>query len=530
MRLTDGQLLELKPSPWWNSVGGVERSTSRTEAGAVGHQNLSLSFRAEIERDLHGAGPPATLASRAGTHPPTVCRMPSTSASTHAVRDVSPGYDTTPDRAASRCDRPGRSSAPYGCDRRRRILTPGAGRRGAVKSRSISATRKGKRQVLRPHRRLRPRVDRSTRRRCSTTARASSSRSCPSAPHHLSSDSLRLKTRRRHPARAAQPGRQGPAPLAAVPGDEADDRVRRHLAAAAKMRRPDIRQRASKPCSTWRGGPARRRALMPRSPCTAHDGVRAAPRRRRPALRRSSAPRACCTTHAEDPMALAFLGETAQGEESRSQRRRVRPVDLREHQTSARWRRLEVRRDRACVVQVVATTHNVKTMQHSKSFMDQNKSELHSSNWRMAGAQSSGREVFPRSRRAEQRHVPSPVRLPAEAGVGWTPRTPHVLARVEDDSTATPSRLRRSIFQSIEAPHNMTVSPAMSGRAQADDGEGVEQQLVRSRDRPTSSTMGLRTSAVQRPLDHETRSRGCLGLGYFFNLYPAAAGARGRPC
>jgi hypothetical protein len=27
--------------------------------------------------------------------------------------------------------------------------------------------------------------------------------------------------------------------------------------------------------------------------------------------------------------------------------------------------------------------HNVKTMQHSRSFMDQHRSELHSSNWRM---------------------------------------------------------------------------------------------------------------------------------------------------
>ena len=63
--------------------------------------------------------------------------------------------------------------------------------------------------------------------------------------------------------------------------------------------------------------------------------------------------------------------------------------------------------------------HNVRTMQHSRSFMDQDHSELHSSNWRMGRLiAASGLKIFQIETTLNTDTFPSAVRLPAEAGVG----------------------------------------------------------------------------------------------------------------
>ena len=64
--------------------------------------------------------------------------------------------------------------------------------------------------------------------------------------------------------------------------------------------------------------------------------------------------------------------------------------------------------------------HNPETMENSRSFMDQHKSELHKSNWRhgQGDASTRGVEGLPDRDDAEHRHVPVAVRLPRQARMG----------------------------------------------------------------------------------------------------------------
>ena len=94
--------------------------------------------------------------------------------------------------------------------------------------------------------------------------------------------------RRRDSRRVAEPARSGPAARAAVPRDEADDRVRRRQLAAAEDAPPDIRQRVIEAVlDLRRRGRRRRRAHHRRArPAPTHARVRDAPRARRSHLRR----------------------------------------------------------------------------------------------------------------------------------------------------------------------------------------------------------------------------------------------------
>src|SRR3954449_3268946 len=98
------------------------------------------------------------------------------------------------------------------------------------------------------------------------------------------------------------------------------------------------------------------------------------------------APRGLLYNHdAEDPDNLAFLGETEQGEEVEINKRAAESdlliyvnINLVSmdggHKSTATG---------LASYRSLRHHHNVKTMRHSKSFMDQHRSELHSSNWRM---------------------------------------------------------------------------------------------------------------------------------------------------
>ena len=63
--------------------------------------------------------------------------------------------------------------------------------------------------------------------------------------------------------------------------------------------------------------------------------------------------------------------------------------------------------------------HNVKTMRHSRSFMDQEHSELHSSNWRMGRLiAAAGVKVFQIETTLNNNAFPDPDGVPPEAGMG----------------------------------------------------------------------------------------------------------------
>ena len=134
------------------------------------------------------------------------------------------------------------------------------------------------------------------------------------------------------------------------------------------------------------------------------------------------APRGLLYNHdAEDPDGMAYLGTTPHGEEVEINRRAAESdllvyVNINLVAMDGGWKSTATG---LASYRSLRHHHNVHTMQHSKSFMDQERSELHSSNWRMG-------KVHPRRRRedlpdrddAQHRHLPDAVRLPGEAGVG----------------------------------------------------------------------------------------------------------------
>jgi hypothetical protein len=158
--------------------------------------------------------------------------------------------------------------------------------------------------------------------------------------------------------------------------------------------------------------------------------------------------------------------------------------------------------------------HNVRTMQHSRSFMDQHRSELHSSNWRMGDhIAASGVKVFQ-------------FRFLQRREWEWSVRDRAGFLAVSKSLERTPERLARSIFQSIRAPHAMT--SVQAGEVEAVHTRASEhlhaQQSVEVEGQTDVLTMGLpylcpyNVNSVMNPVLVM-----CLGLGYLFNMY------RGKP-
>ena len=171
--------------------------------------------------------------------------------------------------------------------------------------------------------------------------------------------------------------------------------------------------------------------------------------------------------------------------------------------------------------------HNVRTMQHSRSFMDQHRSELHSSNWRMGRLiAASGVKVFQIETTLNNDTFPSQFSFLQKREWEWSARDRASYLAVSKSLERTPNRLARSIFHGIKSPHRMTSVQAGEVEAvhQVTTDHVYAQQLVAVEGQTDVLTMGLpyicpyNVNSVMNPI-----LVACLGLGYFFNLY------RGRP-
>jgi hypothetical protein len=171
--------------------------------------------------------------------------------------------------------------------------------------------------------------------------------------------------------------------------------------------------------------------------------------------------------------------------------------------------------------------HNVRTMQHSRSFMDQHRSELHSSNWRMGRhIAASGVKVFQIETTLNNDTFPDQFRFLQRREWEWSVRDRAAFLTVSKSLERTPERLARSIFQSIRAPHAMT--SVQAGEVEAVHARASEhlhaQQSVEVEGQTDVLTMGLpylcpyNVNSVMNPVLVM-----CLGLGYLFNMY------RGKP-
>ena len=173
--------------------------------------------------------------------------------------------------------------------------------------------------------------------------------------------------------------------------------------------------------------------------------------------------------------------------------------------------------------------HNVKTMQHSKSFMDRHASELHTSNWRMGKVlKDSGIKVFQIETTINNNvfGTDGPMSVLQKREWEWTARDRVTFMGMKAGLDRMSPRSRRSIFQSWKAPHQMTSVQAGEVEAvhEVTTAKVLEQHLVPVEGQTDILTMGLpyicpyNVNSIMNPILVM-----CLGLGYFFNLY------RGKP-
>jgi hypothetical protein len=232
---------------------------------------------------------------------------------------------------------------------------------------------------------------------------------------------------------------------------------------------------------------------------------------------------------AEDPSALVHLGQTDRGEDVEINRRAAESDLL----VYVNINLVAMDGGHKSVATGLASYrslrhhHNVRTMMHSRSFMDQQHSELHSSNWRMGRLiAASGVKVFQIETTLNNDAFPPAFAFLQKREWEWSARDRASFLAVSRSLERTPARLARSIFQSIKAPHRM--SSVQAGEVEAVHARTTEQvyrqQLVEVDGQADIVTFGLpyicpyNVNSIMNPILVM-----CLGLGYFFNLY------RGRP-
>jgi hypothetical protein len=171
--------------------------------------------------------------------------------------------------------------------------------------------------------------------------------------------------------------------------------------------------------------------------------------------------------------------------------------------------------------------HNVRTMQHSRSFMDQHKSALHSSNWRMGRLLArEGPPIFQIETTLNNNTFPKPFDFLQRREWEWSARDRAAYLASAKSLERTPRKIARQIFQKILSPHAM--SGVHAGEVEAVHSATTEDvyraQLVPVSGQTDILTMGLpyicpyNVNSIMNPILVM-----CLGLGYFFNLY------RGKP-
>ena len=232
---------------------------------------------------------------------------------------------------------------------------------------------------------------------------------------------------------------------------------------------------------------------------------------------------------AEDPDGMAFLGTTDKGEEVEISKRAAESdllvyVNINLVAMDGGWKSTATG---LASYRSLRHHHNVRTMQHSRSFMDQHASELHSSNWRMGEViRKAGVKIFQIETTLNTDTFPKPFDFLMKREWEWSARDRATFVASSKALTRTPPKLARQIFHSIRAPHAMTSVQAGEVEAvhEMTTANVYRQHLVPVEGQTDILTMGLpyicpyNVNSVMNPILVM-----CLGLGYFFNLY------RGKP-
>jgi hypothetical protein len=234
---------------------------------------------------------------------------------------------------------------------------------------------------------------------------------------------------------------------------------------------------------------------------------------------------------AEDPENLAHLGTTDQGEDVEISKRAAESdllvyVNINLVSMDGGWKSTATG---LASYRSLRHHHNVRTMQHSRSFMDRHQSELHSSNWRMGKVlRDSGVEVFQIETTMNNNVFgeEGPMSVLQKREWEWSGRDRATFLAMKKGIDLMPARAARKVFISWQAQHAMTSEQA--GEVEADHEVTTAnvylQLLVPVEGQTDILTMGLpyicpyNVNSIMNPILVM-----CLGLGYFFNLY------RGRP-
>ncbi len=238
------------------------------------------------------------------------------------------------------------------------------------------------------------------------------------------------------------------------------------------------------------------------------------------------APRGLLYQHdAEDPDNLAYLGTTPQGEEVEINKRAAESdllvyVNINLVAMDGGWKSTATG---LASYRSLRHHHNPDTMERSHSFMDQHRSELHKSNWRMGKVMvDSGVKVFQIETTLNSETFPPPFEFLSKREWEWKGRDRALFVATSKTLARTPVKVARKIFHSIEAPHQMT--SVQAGEVDAVHKVTTEnvykQQLVEVQGQTDILTMGIpyicpyNVHSIMNPILVM-----CMGLGYLFNMY-----------
>jgi len=234
---------------------------------------------------------------------------------------------------------------------------------------------------------------------------------------------------------------------------------------------------------------------------------------------------------AEDPSGMVILGTTPHGEVVQMNRRAAESdllvyVNINLVSMDGGWKSTATG---LSGYPSLRHHHNVRTMQASKSFMDQHRSELHSSNWRMGKViQRHGPKIFQieTTLNTDVFGRSGPMAVLQKREWEWSLRDRATFSALQAGLRPLRPNARRSIFHSWRAPYAMTSVQAGEVAAvhERTTAKVYEQHLVPVEGQTDILTMGLpylcpyNVNSIMNPILVM-----CTGLGYVFNLY------RGRP-
>ncbi|MDH4147240.1 MAG: nickel-dependent lactate racemase, partial [Acidimicrobiia bacterium] len=164
---------------------------------------------------------------------------------------------------------------------------------------------------------------------------------------------------------------------------------------------------------------------------------------------------------AEDPDGMVTLGTTPHGEAVRMNRRAAESdlvvyVNINLVSMDGGWKSTATG---LSDYQSLRHHHNVNTMRHSTSFMDQHRSELHSSNWRMGRViRQAGPKIFQIETTVNTNvfGTSGPLAVLQKREWEWSWRDRTTFAALQAGLKPMPPAARRQFFHSWRAPYELT--------------------------------------------------------------------------